>query len=204
MTGPHGDERPPTAGAFDALCRQRRLDDGAVVRGFDHPRPEAKGPSARCRPAQPHGVVGGDRERRRGVTCAHHQVVRGRPVAVAVKEHADDTAVDKAGERLVVRLGRPVQDDLVALDATLDVQPLRVRRPAPETRRIGRVPILQALVGHTSVQVAPFFVDAFRFVFTGRRGGPFGLRRGGADSTQPPITTTTSPTLPIRSAHGAT
>jgi hypothetical protein len=55
-------------------------------------------------------------------------VPRRRPVAVTVEQRADDPAVQHAGERLVVRLGLPLRDDLVTLREGPNTKPLLVRR----------------------------------------------------------------------------
>ena len=187
------------------LRLKRRLDDGPVIDGFDDARPEVKRPADwRGRP-QLHGVVGGHGERRRDRPGAPHQVVGRRPVTVAVEEHANDSAVDEACERLVMRLGHPVQHDFVALDAALDAQPLRVRGPAPEaescrartdpegSRRSHASPGYAVLRRYAPPRLR---LAAQRPVRTSRGTGPTARRRR--------ITTTTRPTLPARNTHGAT
>ncbi len=84
-----------------------------------------------------------------------HQVVRRRPVAVAVQQRTDDPAVERALEGLVVRLRLPLGDQFAVLaHETADVQPLRVRYTAPIADAVRRVGLLQALVHAHKVRQA--------------------------------------------------
>jgi hypothetical protein len=64
---------------------------------------------------------------------------------VAVEQRADDAAVEHAGERVVVWLGREVGDHLVALDEALDAEAALVGGTAAEAEALGRVLVLEAL-----------------------------------------------------------
>ncbi len=108
---------------------------------------DADRPLRARRTLQLHVEVGRHRARRFARAALLHQVPRRGPVRVAVEERADDPAVDDAGKRFVVLLGRPIDDDRVALDATLDAQPLRVRGAAAEALVLGREAPLE-VVGH--------------------------------------------------------
>ena len=73
-----------------------------------------------------------------------HQVHRRGPVAVAVEQRAADAAVEDVVERLVMRLGRPLADELVALFEAADAQPFLVGRAAAEAAVLRRVRFLNA------------------------------------------------------------
>jgi hypothetical protein len=64
---------------------------------------------------------------------------------VAVEERAADTPVEDAGERLVMRLGRPRRHELVPFGMALDAQTLLVRGSAAEAAIRGSVAVLEAL-----------------------------------------------------------
>src|SRR6266849_8500417 len=85
-----------------------------------------------------------DRARRRGRRRFLHQVHRGGPVAVTIEERAADAAVENSFERLVIWLGFPFTNQLVALLETADAQALVVRRTASEAEIVGRVGFLNA------------------------------------------------------------
>jgi hypothetical protein len=86
-----------------------------------------------------------DRARRARFAGLTHQVVRRGPVAVAVQDRPADSAVHDALEREVVRLRPPVRHDRFALHEALDLQALRVGRPASEAAVLRRVGVLEAV-----------------------------------------------------------
>src|SRR4029079_6021971 len=65
-------------------------------------------------------------------------------VAVAVEQGADDAAAQHAREGLVLGLGLPVGQHLVAAHHAADVEALLVGRPAAEAGVARRVPLLEA------------------------------------------------------------
>src|SRR5947208_2470967 len=69
---------------------------------------------------------------RSGTSVAFHQHHRRRPVAVAVEQCADDAAIQNVVERGVVRFGRPVANEFVALTKAADAQTLVVGGTASE------------------------------------------------------------------------
>src|SRR5205085_7433527 len=71
-----------------------------------------------------------------------------RPVAVAVEQRADDAAVEDVVECRVMRLRRPVADELVPLAKAADAQSFVVGRTAAEAAVLRRVRFLDALGGH--------------------------------------------------------
>ena len=134
---------------------------------------------ARIRSGAPRGVgllqpdveVGGHRAGKRAFSRLLHQMDRRRPVAVAVEEGPANSAVQNPVEREVVRLGRPIGDELVPPLEAPDVQPLLVRRAAAEAAVLRGERLLKALhrsapvfragaaCGVTARQLSPLFPD---------------------------------------------
>src|SRR5216684_3310041 len=95
--------------------------------------------------------IGGDGAGWCLASVALHQHHRRRPVAVAVQQRADDAAVQDVVERRVMRLRRPVADELVPLANAADTQPFVVRRPAPEAAVLRSPRFLDAFFGHRGI-----------------------------------------------------
>ena len=66
-----------------------------------------------------------------------HQVIRGRPVRMAIEQRADNAAVQHPGKRLMMRLGVPLGDDLVALGKLLICSPFSFAGPQPKQMLLG-------------------------------------------------------------------
>ena len=56
---------------------------------------------------------------------------------MAIEQGPDNAAVQNTGERLMMRLGAPFGDELVALDKTSNLQPLFILRTAAKTDAVG-------------------------------------------------------------------
>src|SRR5690348_5055839 len=105
------DERAARRRADAAAGAQLGLDDGAVLSDLDRASDDLDVAAGRRRAAQLDLVLRGDGARRcRGATFAH-EVVRRRPLRVAVHERADDPARVRAVVSLVELLGAPARDD---------------------------------------------------------------------------------------------
>ena len=56
---------------------------------------------------------------------------------MTIKQGSDYSAIEHTGKRLMMRLGSPFCDELIALDKTSDVQTLFIFRPTSETDTFG-------------------------------------------------------------------
>ena len=72
-----------------------------------------------------------------------HQVPGRGPVAVAIEQRADDTAIQDAGKRFIFRLRFPFRYDHVAFRKAADAQAFRVGWPAAPTGVVRRVLFLK-------------------------------------------------------------
>src|SRR6476619_5620078 len=93
---------------------------------------------------QRHVKIGGHGAGRRLAARLVHEVNGRGPVAVAIEERAADAAVEDAVEGLVMRLRRPLANELVALLEALDPQTFVICGSASEAMVVGRVGVLNA------------------------------------------------------------
>ncbi len=139
-------ENSPTRGANFSGGAQCSLDGRTVITDLDNLRREKNGVIRRCRPQQFDGVFRGDRARRAIFACALHQMIRCRPVAMTIKQCADDPAVQNSLERFVFFLRFPLSDDFAVcsrfigiLQETTNVQSVRVCHAATEANISRRI-----------------------------------------------------------------
>lgn len=143
-----GDERAPAGSAQLPGGLERRLHHCSVVLRLVYLRAQRHQAVGRTRTQELHRVVGGHRAGRRFGPSPLHQVHRRSPVAVAVEQRADDAAAQDVLERLVVFLGLPLRDRLVALGEAANAQPLRVRRTTAKAGVLRGVASLQTGFRH--------------------------------------------------------
>src|SRR5436853_4543527 len=85
-----------------------------------------------------------------------HQVVRRRPVAMAIEQCADNSAAQHPRECFLISFRIESRDDFIALRKAANVQTLFIRRPAAETGHLRRVDFLETLFIHIcSVSLLP-------------------------------------------------
>ena len=139
-------ENSATRGANFSGGAQCSLDGRTVISDLDNLGREKNGVVCRGRPEQFDGVFRGDRARRAIFACAFHQMIRCRPVAMTIKQCADDPAVQNSLERFVFFLRFPLSDDLAAcsrfigvLQETTNMQAVRVCRAATEANVSRRI-----------------------------------------------------------------
>src|SRR6476659_6290013 len=94
MVGSDGDECAAARGGDDATGSQFGVNDDAVPVHLDRPGAQMDGLIGRCRALQAYGVVGGHAAGRTVESALAHQVHRRGPVGMAVKQRADDAAVE--------------------------------------------------------------------------------------------------------------
>jgi len=73
-------------------------------------------------------IFGGHRARRMIRAGVFHQMISRSPVAMTIEQRADDSAVQNAGKRFVLRLRLPFRDDFAVPGKTADAQTLGIRR----------------------------------------------------------------------------
>ena len=72
-----------------------------------------------------------------------HQMIGRGPVAMAIEQRADDSAVQDSGKRLVFLLRLPFSNDLAVFDEAANMQTLAVRWTATEAGILGSVLFLK-------------------------------------------------------------
>src|SRR5579872_4404856 len=99
----------------------------------------------RGRTLQRHVKICRDGARRAVRAGLLHQMHRRGPVAVAIQKRAADAAVEDAVEGLMMRLGTPLANELVAFGEAANAKTFRVGRPASEALIVRCVSFLNAL-----------------------------------------------------------
>jgi hypothetical protein len=82
-----------------------------------------------------------------------------RPVAVAIKQRPDYSAVQNSRKRFVLLFWFPFRDHIIAFRETADAQAFGIRRTAAPARISRSVPLLQRfrfVVRHRFCDAAPF------------------------------------------------
>ena len=136
MAGFDGDKSPATSGADFVMRDQLAFDDRFVVRRLDHARDEFHWTIARRRAQELDRILGRDCAGRFVGAAFLHQVPRCRPVAVTIEERANNPTAQHSLKRFVLLTRLPLSDNLFAICKTPNVQTLRIRRSAAETREI--------------------------------------------------------------------
>lgn len=148
-----GDENAAAGIADLAAGDQLGLDSSAVIGRFDHAGSKRYRPIDRCRPQQLDVELSRYRARCRVLAPPFHKVEGRRPVRMAIKKGADDSAVQHAGKCLMVRLGVPLGDKLVALLKTPDMKPFLIRRAAAKADPARRIYFLyRSFAVHSSAE----------------------------------------------------
>jgi len=135
----HRNENSATRGANFSAGAQCSLDGRTVIRYLNNFGREKHRVVRRRRPQQFDGVFRSDCARRTIFARAFHQMIRCRPVAMTIKQRADDPAVQNSFERFVFFLRFPLSDDLAVVQETTNMQAIRVCRAATEANISRRV-----------------------------------------------------------------
>lgn len=148
-----GDE-DTAAGIADLAARdQLGLNRRPVFGRFDDTGAKRDRPIDRRRPQQLDVKLGRYGTRGRVLAPLFHQVNGRRPVGMAVKKGSDYAAVQHAGKCLMVRLGVPLGDKLVALFKTPDMKPFLIRRAAAKADPARRIYFLyRSFAVHSSAE----------------------------------------------------
>ena len=137
-----GDEGAATSGADFVVRDQLAFDDRFVASRLNNTRDELHWTIARRRAQELDRVLSGDGAWRLVGAALLHQVPRRRPVAVTVKQRADNPAAQHPLKCFILFARFPLRDNLVAVSKTADVQALRVRWSTVEAREIRSVSFL--------------------------------------------------------------
>jgi len=151
----HRDEDSAPGGAQLAVGHERAFDGRTIVRRVDDPGLDRESRSAGSRSHELDPILGRDRARRRVATGLQHEVMRGRPIHVAVEEGTDDATAEHSLECLVMRLRAPLGDIGVTLQEAADAQAAGIGRAASETGILGRIALLQAQFAHARTVACP-------------------------------------------------
>jgi hypothetical protein len=169
MTFLHRHERPSASRANFPAGSQSSFDHRFAPLRFDNLRGKKNRPVSRRRPQEFDRVIRGDGAGRPIFAAQFHQMPGRRPVAVTIKQCADDPAVQNAGKRFVFLLRFPFRYDFIATDEAADMEPVRIRRSATEAGVLRRVKLLERLRFAASHDYfAPFPADPGY----GRNSGP--------------------------------
>jgi len=170
MTFLHRDKRAATSRTHSPAAAQGSFHRGFASLRLDNLRGKKNGAIGWCRPQKLDRVIGRDGARRLFFAACVHQMPGRGPVAVAIKQRTDDSAVQNAGKRFVFLLRGPFSYHFIAANEAANMKSLRVRRAATETGVSRRVKFLERLrfaVGHDHFAPLPATEPGY-----GRNSGP--------------------------------
>ena len=146
MAGLDGDERPAAGGANFIVRDQFAFNDRAIVCRFNDARDETNWFVSRRWSQEFYGVIRGYGARRVIHSETLHQVIRGRPVAMAVQHGADDASAQHAGKRFLIGFCLKLGNHFIAIRKAANVQAFGVCRATTKTGEVGCVSFLYAFV----------------------------------------------------------
>lgn len=137
------DENPPTARANFSAATERSFDGRAIICRLDHPSGKMNVTVRGCRSQKFDLIFGGHRAWDGIRLRLLHQTIRSRPIAVAIEQRADNSAIQNARKRLIFLLRRPISDDFIAFGEAPDMETFGIRGSAAKTGVVRRVSFLQ-------------------------------------------------------------
>jgi len=141
-----GDELADAVVAEPVACKQLAFDGDYLADRFDDPGFQVQRAVGRRRSTQLDGVFHSDSAGWVFEILGLHQMPGGGPIAMTVKQRANDAAVEDAREGFMVGFRRPVGHDSVAVNEGSNAQAFFVGRTAAEASVVGRVGFLQAAI----------------------------------------------------------
>lgn len=117
----HGHKNSATPRRHDSAGGDRTLNRGSAIAGVDHPSSQVQGGGNWRGLQHLDRVLRGHGARGDGVVGSLHQMRAAPPVAMAVQQCTDDSAVQHSGKRLVVRGGLKLSDQLPLLQKTFQL-----------------------------------------------------------------------------------
>jgi len=139
----HCDKGAAAGRAYFPAAAQRAFNRRAISSRFDDFRAEVDRPVGRRRTEQFDRVIGSHGARNAVRAGLFHEVISRGPVAMAIEQRADDSAVQNSGKSFVFLLRLPFRHDRVALRKTANAQALRISRPATPAPIVRRVFFLE-------------------------------------------------------------
>lgn len=136
-------DKNAAAGIADLSTRDEfRLDSCTVIRRINNPGLQCYRAVDRRRAKQLYMEFGCNGTRRLIFSTLFHEVISGRPIRVTIEERADDASVQHPRKSLVMRLGIPFRDELIALGKASNSESLFIGRAAAEANAAGRIRLL--------------------------------------------------------------
>ena len=117
----HRDKNSAASRANFPICSQCPFDGRAVVRQINNLRGEEHEIIRRCWPDQFDCILRCDCAWRVIVVCILHEMIGGRPIAMAIEQCADDAAIQNSLERFVFFLRFPLRDHFAVFRKTPDM-----------------------------------------------------------------------------------
>lgn len=144
MTGLHCHENGTARGADITIAQKLSLDGCASFFQFHRPGDDCKRFCGGRRTQELDGVFGGDRAGWLFQVVPFHQTPGCRPIEMTVEQSPHNATVNRAVERLVLRLGRPCAHKASFLRKTFDAQPIFVGGSTAKANAVSCVGVLQA------------------------------------------------------------
>jgi len=124
---------------------QRSFNTRAIIGYLDNLRGQKQGTVRRCWPQHFDRIFRRDCTGRMLDTCAFHQVIRCRPVAMAIEQCPNDPAVKDSVKSLVFFFRLPLGDHFAVFRKTANMQAIWICRAAAEATVSRRVFFLKGL-----------------------------------------------------------
>jgi len=148
MTRLNCNEGTPTCRARLTCCREHTFYHRPIRGKFQDPRRQLHGLISRGRPEQLDRIVRGHRAERLSELLHLHQMPRGSPIAMAIKQRPNNPAIQHAREGLMVSLWLPPRHHHFPSNETADPQTPKVSRATPETLTVRGIFFLEAELVH--------------------------------------------------------
>jgi len=139
----HCDKGAAAGRAYFPAAAQRAFNRRAISSRFDDFRAEVDRPVGRRRTEQFDRVIGSHGARNAVGAGLFHEVISRGPVAMAIEQRADDSAVQNSRESFVSWLRLPLRHDCVPFRKTANAQALGVGRAAAPAGIVRRVFFLE-------------------------------------------------------------
>ena len=144
----HRNKNSATGSADFSSSAQRSLDSRAVICDIDDSGGKKDGIVCWRWPQHFDRIFGGHSAWGAILFRVLHQMIRCRPVAMAIEQRADDAAIQDPSKRFVFFLGFPFSDHFAIFWKTSDMQSIWVRRATTPANVVRSVFFLERLVTH--------------------------------------------------------
>jgi hypothetical protein len=141
----HRDENAATCGTEFSAGSQRSFNSRAIIGDLDNLCGQKDGIVCGRWSQQFDCIFGGDCARRTVIACAFHQMIRCRPITMAIEQRANDPAVQDSVKSLVFFFRFPLRDHVAVFRKTANMQAVWICRAAAEATVSRRVFFLERL-----------------------------------------------------------